>query len=66
MESSYFSILSDSCGGQSLSANQSCTIDVHFTPSGAAGARTGTVTITGVVTGTTTTATANLAATVNP
>jgi subtilisin-like proprotein convertase family protein len=60
-----FSILSDNCGGSSLGPNQSCTIDVHFTPSGlAASTRMGVVTISGVVTGTATTASANLTATV--
>ncbi len=60
-----FSILSDNCGGQSIAAGATCTIDVHFTPSGSTGARTAAVAVSGVVTGTATSATITVQSTVN-
>ncbi len=47
-----FSIVSDGCGGQSIAPNTDCTIGVRFVPSGTAGARTGTLSISSTVGGT--------------
>lgn len=58
-----FSIVSDSCGGQSIAPGATCTIGVRFVPSGTAGARAGTVAITAAVGGTTTTASVPLTGT---
>ena len=60
-----FEIVSDTCGGRSLPANLTCNIIVQFIPAGSAGPRSATLQIQGVVTGTTTTASVTLNATVN-
>lgn len=59
-----FSIVSDACGGQSLAPNQVCDLVVHFTPSGAAGARTANLALQAVVVGTTTNASVSLSSSV--
>ena len=59
-----FSITTDNCGGRSLAPNTNCTISVQFVPSGTSGARSATLRVEGVVTGTTTFAAVTLQSTV--
>lgn len=64
-----FSVVDDQCGGRSLNPNgqplSTCTVTVHFTPSGTAGARNANLVLSTVVTGTTTTATVALSSALN-
>lgn len=57
--------LTDDCSGRSLAPAATCQVTVQFTPSGAAGARTGTLTVAGQVGGAPTAASAALTGTVN-